>query len=57
MRRYLELHNYTEMPTALAFCSFAIDNHLLAEGGRAQLSNQYSTRDNELYSDQLTDKK
>lgn len=50
MDRYLELHNYTEMPTALGFRSFTIDNHLFAEGGWVLLSNQSSGQGNELYS-------
>lgn len=49
MDRYLELHNYVEMPTALGFCSFTIDSHLFAEGGCVLLSNQSSGQDNELY--------
>lgn len=49
MGRYLELDNYTEMPTALAVCSFKIDEHNLAEGGEVLLPTQYSPQDNARY--------
>lgn len=49
MVRYWELDNYTEMPTALAFCSFTIDEHVLAEGGEVLLLTQYSPQDKARY--------
>lgn len=49
MGRYSELRNYTETPTALAFCSFTIDNYLFAEAGGELPSDQYPAQDSELY--------
>lgn len=55
MGKYLELHNYIETPTARAFCSSTVDNHLLTEGGGVLLSNPHRTVNST--NDQLIDRR